>query len=59
MPDPLALVAAALARGVKPPVYVATLADLYRAQAAGERVALSPQMKKFLEDLEKRKETPE
>jgi len=59
MPDPLALAAACIARGVKPPVYVETLSALYAAQGAGERVTLSPQLAKFFAEIEeKRKETP-
>jgi len=63
MPDPLALAAALIARGMKPPVYVEDLAGLYRvhAQDPVPPYVLSPQLARFLEDLEKkhRKETPE
>ena len=59
--DALSLAAALIARGVKPPAYVDTLAGLTQvlAQDPAPPYALSPQMKRFLEDLEKRKETPE
>ena len=62
MPDTLALAAALLARGVKPPVYVDTLAELYRVHAQDPVPAyvLSPQLARAFENLEKKhgKETP-
>jgi len=73
MPDALALAAAFIAAGGKPPVYVDTLAGLYAAYRGHDQdggpvpnVVLSAAMKKFFDEIEEkrsseiehRKETP-
>jgi hypothetical protein len=73
MPDALALAAAYLSAGGRPPLYVADLAALYLAFEDHRRnggpvpnVVLSPEMTKFFEklevkrsiEIEHRKETP-
>jgi hypothetical protein len=60
MTDNLALAAAYLSAGGKPPVCVATLAELYRAHADGvPNIVLSPAMKKFFDELLEKKRAGE